>query len=109
MSSEKNCDFCNREKCRSSWCDEHRWHLTAKSRGHAAVSKAVKAGLLVNLKTAHVKCTDCDKRAVAYDHRDYRKPLDVQPVCNSCNMLRGPAIDIAHVYAERKLKFKSVQ
>lgn len=27
-----------------------------------------------------------------YDHRDYTKPLSVEPVCRSCNKLRGPAI-----------------
>lgn len=37
-------------------------------------------------------CADCGKPAVHYDHRDYGRPLDVQPVCRRCNCLRGPAI-----------------
>jgi transcriptional regulator with XRE-family HTH domain len=37
------------------------------------------------------KCVDCGNKAVFYDHRDYRKPEMVEPVCLSCNCLRGPA------------------
>jgi hypothetical protein len=37
-------------------------------------------------------CTDCGATATDYDHRDYNKPLDVDPVCRSCNFRRGPAI-----------------
>jgi hypothetical protein len=36
---------------------------------------------------------DCGAKATAYDHRDHAKPLDVQPVCDSCNSKRGPAIN----------------
>lgn len=36
-------------------------------------------------------CVDCGKRAHDYDHRDYSKPLEVEPVCRSCNLKRGPA------------------
>jgi hypothetical protein len=38
-------------------------------------------------------CADCGKPARDYEHRDYTKPLDVQPVCRSCNVKRGPAFD----------------
>lgn len=41
--------------------------------------------------TAH-KCADCGKQAQAWEHRDYRKPETIQPVCNSCNQIRGPAV-----------------
>ncbi len=37
-------------------------------------------------------CVDCGKQALVYDHRDYNKPLDVEPVCQSCNIKRGPGI-----------------
>ncbi|MFA5633142.1 MAG: hypothetical protein WC997_16665 [Porticoccaceae bacterium] len=30
--------------------------------------------------------------ATDYDHRDYRKPLSVEPVCRRCNLSRGYAI-----------------
>lgn len=56
------------------------------------VSLAVQRGDLVNLKTNHVACVDCGARANAYDHRDYNKPLEVVPVCGSCNFRRGHAV-----------------
>lgn len=36
-------------------------------------------------------CTDCPRPAECYDHRDYGQPLRVDPVCRSCNVLRGHA------------------
>lgn len=38
------------------------------------------------------KCADCGEPAYCYDHRDYRKPIDVEPVCRACNVRRGPAL-----------------
>jgi hypothetical protein len=56
---------------------------------HSAVRRAVKRG---ELQPATVfACVDCGKPAQCYDHRDYSKPLDVEPVCTSCNLKRGPA------------------
>jgi len=43
----------------------------------------------VDLKVVYVKCADCEKRAGVYDHRDYKKPLQVEAVCNGCNVHRG--------------------
>jgi hypothetical protein len=37
-------------------------------------------------------CTDCGNPAQVYDHRDYNKPFDVEPVCLVCNYQRGAAI-----------------
>lgn len=37
-------------------------------------------------------CADCGGQATCYDHRDYRKPLDVTPVCSRCNIRRGSAV-----------------
>lgn len=54
------------------------------------VHKAIKDGVLINLSKNIVECVDCGKRATSYDHRDYRKPLQVDPVCQSCNCRRGP-------------------
>lgn len=56
---------------------------------HRKVSDAVKRGKLPSAKTR--ACADCGKPAFDYDHRDYGKPLEVEPVCRSCNRLRGPA------------------
>ena len=41
--------------------------------------------------TESTKCVDCGKPAEMYDHRDYYKPLEVNPVCRTCNTKRGPA------------------
>ncbi|MBB5414068.1 hypothetical protein [Paraburkholderia atlantica] len=50
-----------------------------------------------------LKCSDCGCQASVYDHRDYNKPLDVDAVCQSCNLKRGPAIPrkgfFAHMFA----------
>lgn len=51
----------------------------------------VRAGRIANPKT--LKCVDCGKRAQCYDHRDYAKPLEVNPVCRSCNKFRGPGLN----------------
>lgn len=37
-------------------------------------------------------CVDCGAKATDFDHRDYTKPLDVEPVCRACNIRRGPAL-----------------
>ena len=56
-----------------------------------AVKKAIKAGDLKELDGS-VLCVDCGDSASVYDHRDYEKPLDVEPVCRSCNGKRGASI-----------------
>lgn len=40
-------------------------------------------------KATSLTCVDCGARAYCYDHRDYWKPLDVVPVCHTCNVRRG--------------------
>lgn len=60
-------------------------------RAVSMVFYAVKVGKLTNLKNVSVRCSYCGKRATQYDHRDYNKPLDVNPVCQSCNIKLGPA------------------
>jgi hypothetical protein len=54
-----------------------------------AVRKAVAIGMLKPV-TAFV-CVDCGAPATQYEHRDYSKPLVVEPVCKSCNIKRGVA------------------
>lgn len=43
-------------------------------------------------------CADCARPAQCYDHRDYDRPLDVAPVCRSCNQKRGPAKQLTPGY-----------
>jgi hypothetical protein len=60
-----------------------------RARAMRAVSKAIKDGRL--LRPEQYFCSDCGGTAAVYDHRDYSRPLDVDPVCQGCNILRGPA------------------
>jgi hypothetical protein len=79
----------------------------------SAVSCAIKRGDLP--PPSNFKCTDCDKPAAQYDHRDYSKPLDVQPVCRSCNYKRGRALPkdwsfdecLAWIKPRTKIKFNA--
>lgn len=38
-------------------------------------------------------CVDCGEEAKHWEHRDYLKPLQVEPVCPSCNSKRGPGLN----------------
>ena len=55
---------------------------------HGKVAKAIQNGLIPKLNGT-IHCMDCQKPATVYDHRDYHKPLEVIPVCRSCNLKRG--------------------
>ena len=55
-----------------------------------AVFRAIRHGELKPI--AECVCVDCGKPAQHYDHRDYNKPLEVDPVCRVCNAKRGHAI-----------------
>lgn len=56
---------------------------------HASVKRAILSGLLPPIESQI--CRDCGAPAYCYDHRDYRYPLLVEPVCNRCNLKRGGA------------------
>lgn len=64
-------------------------HAFWQRKAHYMVYEAQRRGVLPPLKG--LKCSDCDREAAHYDHRDYSRPLDVEPVCGSCNKRRGPA------------------
>lgn len=91
------------------WCDNCKkspeWQrYRISSLGHMAVSKAVRKGLLPKLDGSIV-CVDCGAPAEVYDHREYAKPLEVDPVCRGCNVRRGPAKETAPLiaaYARRR-------
>lgn len=57
-------------------------------RAAALVAAAVRKGALPPARD--LSCVDCGAPADGYDHRDYTKPLDVEPCCLSCNKKRGP-------------------
>ena len=84
--STENPSECRHERRR------HRNEVTGKNRAGLAVHKAKDRGELPHLMCGDIPCVDCGAPARDYDHRDYNKPLDVEPVCRRCNILRGPAI-----------------
>lgn len=77
-------------------CNRMRYRALAKIRGPAlrAVAKAIQDGRLPKLDGS-IPCADCGEPASVYDHREYAKPLEVTPVCQPCNVRRGPAKETA--------------
>jgi hypothetical protein len=68
----------------------HAQERKLRAKASAQVNAAIKAGYMPRLNGI-IKCVDCGKPAAHYDHRDYSRPLVVEPVCASCNIHRGPA------------------
>ena len=67
--------------------------VTRASLAEAARSRVQGAIRKGELKPPHYfDCTDCEAGATQYDHRDYRLPLVVEPVCDPCNRKRPPAL-----------------
>jgi hypothetical protein len=65
-------------------------HVRRQQPAMSKVAAAVRRGELPQVKT--LACADCGGPARSYDHRNYAKPLVVEPVCRSCNVKRGPAV-----------------
>lgn len=81
------CSECVEWKRRATaWLGRQAKPLIGKA--HSKVASAILRGQLPEPST--LECVDCGVQAQCYDHRDYTKPLAVQPVCHSCNSLRGP-------------------
>ena len=94
-----NCNFCNNEitdrhhLAKICWdCMKNGTTKIGNISAINAVAKAVKDGVLAPVKT--LNCVDCGSPAQCYDHRDYGKPLNVEPVCRKCNFRRGSAIPL---------------
>ena len=66
------------------------------------VANAISKGLLK--KQSDCVCNDCGIGAQIYDHRRYLRPLEVEPLCQSCNGIRGAAIDIKEAVQARMPK-----
>jgi len=80
--------------------------MAISSKASRLVFKAVARGDLPRLDGT-ITCVDCGKPAKVYEHRDYDRPLDVSPVCISCNVKRGPAkqiIDLGLGFREARKK-----
>lgn len=78
-------------RCQVCAVGHHLWSkwMTGRLMCATAVSKAKASGELAPLDGQ--LCADCARPAQCYDHRDYSRPLDVEPVCFSCNVIRGHA------------------
>lgn len=64
--------------------------MSGKDRAALLVARAVALKQLPSPRG--LRCVDCGGEAIEYEHRDYNRPLDVQPVCRRCNLHRGPAV-----------------
>lgn len=69
---------------------EDRW-LYLQRRASSLVAEAIKKGVIKPIDK-EVKCIDCGNQAIGYDHRDYTKPLEIEPVCKRCNRIRPRAL-----------------
>jgi hypothetical protein len=89
----------------TNWCNDcsvkhsRRLHAVAGP-AQRAVRLAIIEGRLPRLDGS-VKCKDCGKPAQVYDHREYAKPLEVDPVCRRCNCKRGPAKETRQIISMR--------
>lgn len=74
--------------------DLHRYNATVKGTlkewAKSVVFQEVRAKRIPRPDT--LLCVDCGKQARCYDHRDYRSPLVIAPVCTACNRKRGPGL-----------------
>jgi len=73
----------------------------ARSFNGRLLARAIKAGSIA--PASELPCVDCGALAECYDHRDYSRPLDVEPVCRACNWRRGPG---AFLHAGRQYQFR---
>jgi hypothetical protein len=76
--------------CRHCAPEAYKTAQQVMNRAVGAVGYAIRSGRLRHPSMYY--CADCFKRATEYDHRDYTKPLVVDPVCHTCNSRRGPGI-----------------
>jgi len=77
--------------------------LRGKFRAGHAVTKAKREGRLPRLD-GDIGCVDWGAPATDYDHRDYNKPLEVEPTCRRCNLRRGPAVPLDGAYEAAELR-----
>jgi hypothetical protein len=104
---------CRCEECRTQGrrlpTQEDRW----LGNGHAQmlVARAVREGQLRPARD--LTCVDCGGAAIEYEHRDYNRPLDVEPICRGCNLRRGPAIpltgSVERLIRQGKVPYRSVR
>jgi hypothetical protein len=89
------CPSCGEQRFIDAWerrCDTcSRAIREVRHQAWRAMRKAIHEKRLVPFHGFH--CADCGKPAEAYEHRSYLLPLAVEPICNRCNLRRGPALE----------------
>lgn len=91
-------------RCAQCAADNHWRKVEARKNmqpAHAAVNRAIRHGEL--RPATEFDCVDCGRPAECYDHRDYLKPLDVDPVCKRCDNKRGPGANRGDEHKEQDL------
>ncbi len=82
--------------CGAAW-EHFKKYGSGRYEANLKMVSAIRRGTLK--PATEFACVDCARAAQCYDHRDYSKPLEVAPVCFSCNVLRGPAKPVAEFVA----------
>ena len=104
---QKKCMTCGVEfqglhqrRCDNCVAANYVWrvYVSGQIEAGSAVACARAKGILP--PPTNFPCDDCGKPATEYDHRDYNKPLDVAPVCRSCNNKRGHAVMLDRPFDE---------
>lgn len=76
-----------------------------QAQAYRFVKLAIGAGVLPDLACGEYACVDCGAVATQYEHRDYARPLDVEPICKGCNLKRGRgAWPTAEAYSFKKIE-----
>jgi hypothetical protein len=89
-----NFSRCQACKDAGRWMRSHyRVNWLGAANAQAAIQHAMRDGILP--RPRGLPCADCGGPAIEYEHRDYNKPLEVDPICRACNLRRGPAKPIA--------------
>lgn len=107
------CQFCDglrpryRRMCAPCSQKVLKYNETVRREAHRILTKAVRIGKI--RRPSEFDCADCGKRAQHYDHRDYSKPLDVEPVCRGCNARRGHAVQypLTEIFPERVVRLRA--
>lgn len=91
--SASNFSRCSACKAAGRWSKYHNLGTRLGASGaQAVVQRAMRDGLLP--RPHGLRCADCGRPATEYEHRDYNKPLEVEPICRTCNLKRGPALPL---------------
>jgi len=93
MAKAKRCLQCNWKKAQAD-LKAYRKARPVAMKAYSKLHTSIQRGDIAKLDGSTL-CVDCGESARHYDHRDYMRPLDVEPVCASCNIRRGSAVNAA--------------